>query len=413
MGRLIYFELIKAVKNKFFLLAFCVAVLVSFLLQCGIQEYQDYVQGMREWDPTQPVETFFEIVGGKRSVTRFNRKQTEIFNALTDEEHAGIADALKEKYGDDVLTGYIFMDSEEMRQVPGCAGEMSDFEYLFMLETLGRLNAASAEKLDAVLQSAGTFLEEARTDGDVFGIRRNEEVLRLYSQPRGEITAIPRYTEDIFFNTPSMLFVFLLILLTAAVSVAGEHDRRTWLLLHTAKEGKEKTLLAKYVSGWIVGIGLTAAFQTVSVAAVYFKGGMVEAGQPVTALDELALCPWPMLVWQYALFSLACQSFTAIVLSTILTTVSAFSKNGVTAYAAGSLILGGCLLLFYFPPGTEWLSGPLALAKPYRYFERYHVCDLFGVPVLWIMIHTVMWTFAGAALMLIANRVYCRKRRVV
>lgn len=413
MGRLVGFELIKAVKSKFFLLAFCLAALANFLLQCGIQEYQDYLRGMREWDQTLPVETFFEYVAEERSVTRFQQEQTKLFDALTDEEHANIVDALKEKYGEDVLTGYIFMDSEEMRRVPGCVEEMSDCEYLFMSETLARLNTDSGEKLNTVLQSAGAFLKEARADGDVYGVRRNENILRLYALPRKRITAILRYTGDELFDTPSMLFVFLLVLLTAAASVAGERDRRTWLLLHTAKDGKGKTLLAKYLSGWLIGAGLTVAFQVVSMAAVYFKGGMAGADQPVTVLEELALCPWPMRIWQYALMSLACQIFTAMVLSTILTTVSAFGKNGVTAYAAGSLILGGCLLLLYFPPKTEWLAGPLALAEPWRYFNRYHVCNLFGVPVLWVLIHVMIWVFFAAACMLLANKVYHRKRSVV
>lgn len=413
MGRLVYFELIKAVKSKFFLAVFCLAALVSFLLQCGIQEYQDYVRGMRETNPALPVETFFEYVGEERSVTHFQQEQTEAYNALTAEEHADAVDALKEKYGEDVLTSYIFMDSEEIRRAPGCVDGMSDYEYLFMRETLARVNEAYEEKLNSVLRSAGDLLEEAEADGDIYGVRRNENILRLYSMPRKKITAILRHTGDTLFGTPSMLFVLLLILLTAAVSVAGEYDRRTWLLLHTAKEGKGKTLSAKYLSGWIIGVVLTVAFQVVSMAAVCFKGGIAAADQPVTALDELALCPWPMQVWQYALAALACKIYTAMILSTILTTVSAFCKNGVAAYAAGSLILGGCLCLGIFPTKAELLAGPLTLMEPLRYFDRYHVCNLFSVPVPWIIVHAVIWTLAAAMLMMIGNMAYCRKRRMV
>lgn len=413
MGRLIQFELRKALKSKFFLIVFCLAVLVSFLLQCGIPVYQDYVQGVKEYDPTLPVETFFEYMDGHRRVSRLWKEEAASYSAIPEEEHIRITAALKEKYGEDVLTNYFFIDSEEIRQAPGCSGTLADFDYLSVAEYLHSLNTDAEEQVNTVLRSAEAFLKEAQTAGDIYGVRRNEEILRLYSMPREKITTYICHTGDAFLNTPSMLFVCLFVLLTAAASVAGEHDRRTWLLLHTARNGKEKNLLAKYISGWLIGAGLTVTFQAVSIAALYFQGGIVGADQPVTIIDELVLCPWPIRVWQYALLSLACQVFTAVIFSTLLTTVSAFSKNGVIAYGIGSLILGGCLLLLYFPPKTEWLAGPLALAEPCKYFARYHVCNLFGVPVLWAAIHGVVWTFCAAALILIAAGVYCRKRRVV
>lgn len=53
-----------------------------------------------------------------------------------------------------------------------------------------------------------------------------------------------------------------------------------------------------------------------------------------------------MTVWQYALLALACQVFAAVVLSILLSTVSALSKSSVISYAVGALLLGGTFLLF-------------------------------------------------------------------
>lgn len=384
MGRLICFELKKIVANRFFLIAICTVSLLCFMLQCGVQEYQDYLRGVeaarQNGEPAEAI-SFFEYVSIDRKAAQLSKKSFDEIAAMSDEE---LQEAIS-----------------------------SNEEYRFSVEMLEHLNRTADEKLDAVLQSAELFRKEAEAEGYVFGVRRNEEILRLYSIPRKSITAHIPYGGDTLINSPAMLLVFLLILLTAAPSVAGEHDRRTWLLLHTAREGKLKTLLAKYISEWFIGGGLTLAMQAVSLLAVYFKGGRLGAGQPVTAIGELTLCPYPLAVWQYAIISLACQIFTSVLLSTILTSISAFSKNELTAYVSGALVLGVCFLLLNFSVNDDWLAGPLALAEPWKYLNRYHVCDLFGMPVPWYTVHAVVWALCAAVLVLVTGRVYCRKRRAV
>lgn len=382
MGSLVYFELKKAVVNRFFAIAFAAAALMCFLLQCGIQEYGDYLQGVeaarRDGEPAEAL-SFFEYVSIDRKAASLSKKSFSAIAAMTDEE---------------------LWEAVETNE-----------EYRYHAQTVELLNSAAEERLSEVLRSAESFLSEAEAQGDTYSARRNREILRLYSMPRARITAQIPYGGETLIGSPAMPITFLLILLAAAPSAAGERDRRTWLLLHTSKNGKGKTLAAKYFSGWLIGVGLTAVFKLVSVLALYFKGGLLGAAQPVTAIEELILCPYPLLVWQYAMLSLACQMFTAVILSTILTAVSALSKNSLTACALGALVLGACLMPLYFPPKSEWLMGPLALAEPFRYFNRYYDCGLFGAPVPWAAVQGVISALAGAALALISGNIYCRKRR--
>ncbi len=418
MGRLIGYELKKSVWTRFFLAVFCLALAANFLLQCGIESYVSYSRIWEQDDPAvqaeNPKQSFWEFYRYDRTVTHDLRAQYSFVAGLSPEEEQAALAALEEKYGTGVIedpnTG---ISAEGIFDEPGYFGAYTDFTYLSARANLLGWNAEIDAARENVLRAAEALKKQAESDGDAYNIRRNDAVLQLYAAPRPKVTTFLRFAGKNFFGAPTMLFVFLLILVTATVSVAGEHDRQTWLLLHTARNGKGKTLLAKYISGWITAAALTAIFQLDALLALIFQGGGLYADQPAAALHELQLCPFPIKIWQYFLLSTAMQTFAAAVLSTILTTVSACSKTGVIAYMAGALILIGCLLLFYFPPRSEWLTGPLALAEPSRYLSGYYTCDFFGFPVLWAVIDAILWTLLSAGLMLFAQKWYHRERRAI
>ena len=70
-------------------------------------------------------------------------------------------------------------------------------------------------------------------------------------------------------------------------------------------------------------MGLTILFQVASLGAILFRGGLLGFNQPVAALEQLRLFPYTVTVGQYVFLTLACQVFAAVVLSILLTTISA------------------------------------------------------------------------------------------
>lgn len=417
LGKLTRYELKKLAGGKFFLIALCLLLVANVLLNCGIQEFITWMNhvknGTAMGDITPETTSFWSNSALQRQGTNIIRGEYKLLNKLTPQERAAFEAAMKERYGEDVFA--VPIPTDEMTAVPGyLGGAWSDFSCIVNYQGMLERNAALTSALDNTVRAARAFGQESLEAGDNYGVRRNLNVIRLYSVPRQEITTPIRGWDQFLFGTPAtMLLIFLLVLLACSGSFTADRDTQTFLLLHTAKNGKGKTLLAKYLAGVILAVVITVAFQLVALGSVWFKLGLLGARQPVSAIQELRLFPYAITVWQYVLLVLACQIFAAVMLAVLLTTVSAFSKSSIISYGAGAILLGLCLLPVYFPPKIEWLSGPLALSSPLKYFDSYYTANLFGFPVLWVAVQAALWCILGAGCMFLAHKVHHRKRGAV
>lgn len=417
MQKLVLFELKKSLRNRFFAAVFCAALAVNFLLHCGIGDYREYTALWEQADPevkaASPLRDFWTYSAENRSTARYYRELYGFVAGLTDGEKAAALGAIEARYGKGVLEDPYGALDQGIDSVPGCFASYSDLTVLTALSALSDRNAEMEDAVRKVLSGAASLKAEAEADGDLYNVRRNSEILRLYSLPRGTVTVGMGDAGERLFSAPTMKLVFLLLLLTAAASVSGERSRGTWALLCTAKNGRGTTLLAKYAAGWVSAAVLTAVFQFDALLALAFRGALPVWEQPVAALGSLRLCPYPMTVRQFFLLSLFLQTFSASLFATLVTTVSALCGTGVVSYGIGALLLGGGALLAEFPPKNVWLWGPLSLSEPVRYFDGYFSCDLFGRPVLWVVVHLALWTAVAAGLVCLAMEAVRREGRNV
>lgn len=417
MGKLVYFELRKSLGSRFFLVLLCAALAVHFLLQCGAGEYAEYLAevtrvGESTWSGI-PKESFWAYFRANRSSARYQREMYGAVAKLSDTEKRDALDAMRETYGEAALEDPLAAPNGGIDAVPGYFEGISDRTFLLALEETARWNAEVDAAVGGVLEAAASLRAEAEAQGDRYEVRRNGEILRLYGEVRGAVTDGSLLAGDVLSEGTGMLFVFLTVLLTAAPSVAGERERGTWMLLAAAQNGGRKTFLAKLIAGWITAAGLTAGFQAVTLLGAVFRGRNLGLGQPLAALEALRLCPFSMAVWQYFLLALSMQALSACIFSALVTAVSAFCRSGVLAFGIGALLLGGGLLLLYFPPKSPWLWGPLSLAAPCRYFSGYLTCNVFGQPVLWAAVQAALWTGIALWAAVLAGRAVRREGRPV
>ncbi len=91
-----------------------------------------------------------------------------------------------------------------------------------------------------------------------------------------------------------------MVLLAFVDTFSSELERGTWLILQTAKYGKRKTMLAKYLAAAISAAGIMALMELTTAAGICIQGGFFGGEQPITALPQLRLCLWRLTIWQYA-----------------------------------------------------------------------------------------------------------------
>ena len=407
LRKLVRYELKKQLSGSFLIIALVLLLAVNVLLNCGIREYRDYAKQF-EIDVGQEYPYgFLESKKNEKMVFQYTQGNYDILNTDLD----GFATAMIEKYGEDVF-GTFGMLPEEAYQRPGYFGdEWSNDSLIWAYGSLLKENEDLTRSLHKAVEAAKAYGREALEEGDNYDIRRNIDIIELYTVPRGQITSPVTGWDDVLFGTYTMLFVFLMILLICGGSFSAEREKQTVVLLHTSKYGKGLTMIAKYISGAVIAAGLTVIFQLSTVGAVWFKDGFMGLNQPAAAMEQLTMLSWPMTVWQYALVHLACQILAAMLLSVLVNSISALSKTSILSYVVGVLVLG--LLLVAQSAKNEWLMGPLSLADPVRYFDSYYTANIFGFPVLWVIFQTLLWIVICGGCVYAAHRVFHRKGKVV
>lgn len=407
LGKLARFELKKQLSGPFFIIVLCLLLAVNVLLTCGIREYTDEKKNYEAYSGNEYPLTFWKYRKSNVVAANNNRERYAILEA----DEAGFAAAMVKKYGTSILDPNEPLPREVHEGIGYFGENWNDGTMVIGYRIVRKSNEELQTALTKAVEAAKAYGRDALDAGDNYGIRRNIDIIELYTVPRGKITSPVVGWDDFLFDSPAMLFVCLLVLLACAGSFSTERERKTVYLLHTAKNGKGKTMAAKYLSGAIIAAGLTVLFQAVTLAAVWFKEGLLGLSQPAAAMEQLTMLSWPMTVWQYMVIQLICQILAAALFSVIVNTVSAFSKSSVLSYVVGVLALG--LLLIAQSARTEWLMGPLSIGDTVRYFDSYCTANLFGFPVLWVLLQSVLWLALCGFGIYAANRIFHRKGQVV
>ena len=407
IGKLARFELKKQLSGPFFIIVLCLLLAVNVLLNCGIREYTDEKERYEANSGKEYPSTFWKYRKSNVTLTSSGRERY----ALLEADEAEFAAAMVKKYGEDVFDPQESIPRAAHEGIGYFGEKWNDGTMIIAYRKIQEQNKEMQTALTKAVEAAKAYGRDALDAGDNYGIRRNIDIIELYTVPRGKITSPVLGWDDFLFDSPAMLFVYLMVLLACAGSFSTERERKTVYLLHTAKNGKGKTLVAKYLSGAIIAAGLTVLFQAVTLATVLFKEGLLGLSQPAASMAQLTMLSWPMTVWQYMVIQLICQILAAALFSVIVNMVSAVSKSSVISYVVGVLALG--LLLIAQSARTEWLMGPLSLGDTVRYFDTYCTANLFGFPVLWVLLQSVLWLVLCGFGIYAANRIFHRKGQVV
>ena len=223
LRKLVRYELKKQLSGPFFVIILVLLLAVNVLLNCGIREYRDNAK-QYEIDVGQEYPyNFWETRKNERIGFGYTQRNYDSLN--TDME--GFPAAMIEKYGEDVFDPFGMLP-EEANQRPGYFGdEWSDDSLIWTYSSLMTENEDLTRLLHKAVEAAKAYGREALEDGDNYGIRRNIDIIELYTVPRGQITGPIRGWDDVLFGTHTMLFVFLMILLACGGSFCSEREKQT------------------------------------------------------------------------------------------------------------------------------------------------------------------------------------------
>lgn len=410
---LVSFELKKMLKSRAFLIALCLILFVNLVLNCGLRPWHAYCLKMQEI--SGDAHGFFYYISEERKADRLIESEYHPFVTMSEKEKAAFEDSMKATYGKDVFSPDFVLPSESYSaHTAGLGDAISDAKAIMCYSNLLTINEKQQKSIELVLESAKEFGRDALASSDNYEIRRNLDIIRLYSKPARETSSIARGWDEFLFDSPmTMALTCLMILLASAATFSGELERGTWLILQTSKNGKRKTMLAKYLAAAITAAGIMVLMELTSAVGVCIQGGFIGGEQPVTTLPQLHLCPWRLTIIQYAAIQMTLRLLTAVLFSILICSISALSPSDLVSYSAGVLFLGACLLPTFLPPQSELLTGPLTLAQPLRLFHSYATADIFTFPIPWPAVHLAAWTVLAAGAVLLADRIYHRERKAI
>lgn len=391
IGRLTKYELKKILGSKFFALALVLLLVLNMAL-CFREE--------GEW-------TYF---GQPRKAYASMQGTYDTLADLSPEEKEAFRQAMLDKYGENAF-GFDPDAMDKMNETPDYFGtELGDLTYVISYQEVQRIQETMDSTLQGVVSAARANGKTALQENDSYNVRRNLEIIRLYSLPRQTVRTPVRSWNTYLFNTHTMVFALLMIFYVCAGVFSKEIDSQSWLLLQTSKNGRGKTMAAKYIAAGIMGAVLTVLFFGSSLVMIYANLGLPGMNESISQVQGMELFPYPITVWQYALVSLACQVFAGVIMALILSALSAFCKNSVISYGVGLLTVAGSVVLSFFPPKSLWLSGPLALSQSWKLLDTFRTANIFGYPVLWVIVEAVLWAVLAGVLVAFSHRVYHRKR---
>lgn len=194
VGKLTRYELKKSILNKFFLIIFCLFLALNVVLTGGLLDYLDLLESiatgpMAEAAAEDGGPSIWDYLSDAQENGDYMRQTYGPLADMTPEERTEFETAMVEKYGSDVFSPS-FIPTAEMMTGPDYFGtDFGDFTYIGNYASLLQKNLDNQAAWDTAVNAAKAYGRDALAAGDNYGIRRNLQIIRLYSTPREEITS--------------------------------------------------------------------------------------------------------------------------------------------------------------------------------------------------------------------------------
>ena len=395
MIRLIGFELRKALQNRFFWIL-AIAMLGITVLNV--------------WKPWNglPLEAHraFRIADGQNLV--FFRNVLD----LSAEDHA----ALFEMGRNNVFGGNIVSPEEQVK--PGIFTETWQTDYYMSRTYFSRQTRydKAMQLREGIVQTAQRHGAKAAADGDAYQMRRNYEIIQIFSEKPVQAWLPMRGAEEYFADGLYDILALILAAGLASTCFSNEHETGAIQLVLAGRNGRRKTAAAKVLASMAAAVAISCLFSCAAFICYEIKSGILWAfPAPLIMLEGYHSAPFNGTIGQYTAIFIAFKAFGAMTLAGIVCMISALSRSNLKAYIAAAVYLGASFaygILVRRPGWPEALHLPniTLWLHPYDYFAKYNAANLWQFPVGWWLVHIAFAVILLCAAAVVTISAHAHKR---
>ncbi len=310
MKKLIYYEFRKLSYQKIFLIFFGVLLILNGVFlnreisDPKIQDEKDMSAFIKEYqkDPEE--------------MERYMAEYTEVYRAIASSWSGGEKPAL-----------------------PASIYSTSDMQLFSSFAQIRDLNEDYKSILDKAKKTSMGMLKEYAYLGyaeDSFHVVYQNSVLKSYEPlenlqfPLENIVGF-----DLFFDYNGFcVFLLLGIALLGIQLITEEQSAGMLMILRSSKKGRQHTMAAKFVVGFIMTVLLCTLFMGVSLLVLLVKIGLHGWNLPIQMIESMQLCPLQITVGEGILLSLLIQIFTSIAFLTVTMLLAVLLKNMLAIFAS-------------------------------------------------------------------------------
>ncbi|MFT3950427.1 MAG: ABC transporter permease subunit [Oscillospiraceae bacterium] len=265
-------------------------------------------------------------------------------------------------------TGYLYAQSETVSEI------RSEMERIYFYNDQVQKISAKAQKYADAYESRNTYLSNLNQKiADTYNAR---EITSFYNTKD-----FPQYFSYLF----SSMAVLVLLVLGLAGKFSAERELEADRILLTSRYGREKTALAKLLSGWVYVLMLSVVFGAADLAMFWYCYDFTGFSQPIYAILEYENTALNMTIAQVIGLIFVLETLGFLVFGTAVMLLSALSRSGFATFVWAACFLAGMLtlsILYPFGAGAYLnLVNPVKLIGSISLFSEFSVIRIYNTPV--------------------------------
>jgi len=390
MRKLIGFEFLKIITDKFFVISLS-CLLVINIISCCIFAGKEYPDSFNDAICTLAYE--YNSDPDKVSNEYDARK------AFNDEQHNLMIEAFQ--------NGDYSFEAQKLPNTYAPEGYTDEDIYLLLFEIVNQKSDYES-KIEEIIKESEYLISSYAKKGiseEAFVYKYQEKIINTYDELPNKIDFSVNHTYgwDIFFDY-SIVNVFIICSLIISTAVIFTYDNSIGFssLLRTTSRGRLTNGVAKLITACILCILIITLFYVTSWICIGFCSGYSELNFPLQMLRGFEYSHYLITIKDYLVIFFVIKTITLLVFTTIVSSFAIITKNSLFSFLISILFYGFHLFLSNntYHNSYDLLKNCnfVTMSEVNDFFSRYKAINIFGhladyIPVMFLLLFITLLLF--------------------